>query len=131
MGREGAKTPDRDPSFGQYPVRKAISGGTYNVTVASRTFLVIVAFSRTIVFERIAKPDCYVMRREVLYEMDPVGAVSGYTLGTGLGFDPVTELQAKLDARDRAYWAGQKEIQRLREALQRREKRGKRVRRNS
>ncbi len=139
MGREGKKPPAGLPGVtlitprpGAYQATQSLAGATYKVDTGPRQFLVVVAFSRTLVFERIARPDVYVQRRDIGFEMDPIGAVSGYTLSPVQSFDPMTDLQQRLDASEKARWAYHNEIVKLRESLRRSEKeRGKRGSRNS
>lgn len=110
-----------------YKPERAPDGAVYRVTVGDRLFIVTVGFGKTIVFQRYKKPDVFVMCREVDYEIDPELAVTGYVLGShGVTFDPVVDLQRRLDAREKAYWQLNAENQRLRNALRpvKREKRG-------
>lgn len=139
MGREGRTshsnatgiTTLRTLKKGEYGTYQSLAGATYKVDTGSRQFLVVVAFSRTLVFERIKRPDVYVMRREIDREMDPADAVTGYTLGNAPELDPLTDLQQRLARAERAYWTAENELRRMRDALQRGAERGARGRRNS
>ena len=114
----------------EYPVRQSLAGATYTVQDGRRSFLVVVAFSRTIVFERIKRPDTYVMRREILYEVEPLTAVTGVLLSTVRDFDPLEELQERYDRLERSYWESRRELARIRVRPAGRVKRGKHAGRN-
>lgn len=114
----------------EYPVRQSLAGATYTVQDGRRTFLVVVAFSRTIVFERIKRPDTYVMRREILYEVEPMAAVTGVVLSTIRDFDPLEELQKRYDRLERSYWESRRELSRMIVRPGVRGKRGKHAGRN-
>lgn len=132
MDTEGVGPPaSQAVKSGSYPVRQSVGGGTYSVQVGDRLFLVIVAFGRTLVFQRISRPEGYVTRREILHEMDPEMAVTGYVLSSAASYDPVVKLQSELERLQKSFWTQQKELARVRGDLERAKKRGKHGRRNS
>jgi len=132
MGREGSSIPGVTVIKRQdYKATRSPSGGVFTVPVGAREFLVVCAFGVTTVFERLTRPSAYVMRREIPNEMDPEMAVTGYVLSSYTHPDPLTDLQERLDARERAYWKIHNENQRLRETMRSMGKRGKRGSRDS
>lgn len=115
-----------------YKPERAPTGAVHQVTVGDRLFLVVTGFGKTIVFQLHKRPDIFVQCREVNFEMDPELAVTGYVLQTQkICLDPIVDLQRRLDAREKAYWALHAENQRLRNALKPRKRGGNRGRRNS
>jgi hypothetical protein len=132
VDREGDRTTaSQAVKSGSYLVRRSADGGTYTVEAGERSFLVVVAFGRTLVFQRISRPDGYVTRREILHEMDPELAVTGYVLSFDTTHDPVLKLKTELDRQQKSYWSLHKELTRVRAELERSKKRGKHGRRNS
>lgn len=117
MGREGEPGVTRI-GRADYKPERAPDGAVYHVTVGDRLFMVIVAFQKTIVFQRHKRPDIFVMCRESNEALEPELAVTGYVLGPQrVCLDPVVDLQIRVDAREKAYWRLHNENQRLRNAL--------------
>lgn len=104
-----------------YLVRKSTDSASAYVETGREIFLVTSALDsgawKTFVFERVYRPDSWVLRREIAGLMDPSAAVTGHVLGPtrGIESDPFMLIKSKHRAMENAYLKASKEISSLRE----------------
>jgi len=67
---------------------------------------------QTLVFEREPFPECWVSRRSIDANTDPVGAVTGHLLASR-DPDPVTQMKRDLERERRSNWELRNELMRL------------------
>lgn len=119
---------------GAYLTEQDKAATVHSVIAGDREFLVIQAFKRILVFQRMTRPAAFIQRRELVSpSMDPELAVAGYLLQ---GFREVTQIedmQRRLDDGSRSRGALLGQIERLQKKLilANKGKRGKRGRRNT
>jgi hypothetical protein len=88
---------------------------------------------KTLVLQHTLQPDCWVSRRELHENMDPVLALSGYLFGPSQPQHPVEQLKRQLASYEKLTWSLRKRVSELERAdhVKAARKRGKRVRRNT
>lgn len=68
---------------------------------------------KTIVFEHLGSPDCWISRRDIDGYFEAEAAVSGHILQTNRCPDPVTQMKRDLDTARRSYWSLHNELIKL------------------
>ena len=91
-------------------------------------FLVITAKLpdlRTVIFQKHKTYNCWVYRRSISGSIDPEAAVTGHILSSWSEVDVFSELEKRLEGREKAYWHLIAENSKLKAQLKAREKRSK------